>query len=135
MAIDAGQCLDAISPRLSVSGRYSFALVEKVLDLSNNRSNTALEATFMATRKLATRVGFSWQHSHGGLRSSEFSTDDEVSQYDRLIKDNNFHIAGGLAYSFAQFDVFGSYVHFADGTDTHAGRAISFGVSWPFQLR
>ena len=32
-------------------------------------------------------------------------------------------------------EVFGSYVHFADGTDTHAGRAISFGVSWPFQLR
>ena len=134
-AIDAGQRLDAISPRLSVSGRYSFALVEKVLDLSNNRSNTALEATFMATRKLATRVGFSWQHSHGGLRSTEFSSGVEVSQYDRLIKDNNFHIAGGLAYSFAQFDVFGSYVHFADGTDTHAGRAISFGVSWPFQLR
>jgi hypothetical protein len=54
---------------------------------------------------------------------------------DSLIKDNNFHISGDVAYSLPQLDVFGSYVHFADGTDTHAGRAISFGVSWPFQIR
>src|SRR5688500_3092093 len=44
LAVDAGQRLDAISDRLSVSGRYSFALVEKVLDLQNNRSNFGLEA-------------------------------------------------------------------------------------------
>ncbi len=132
-ALDAGQRLDPISPRLSVSGRYSFAVVEQVLDLSNNRSNMSLESGFLVTRKLATRVSFAWQRSHGGLRSTEFLGDDRLQQFDRLLKDNNFHITGGVSYSLPRFDVFASYVHFAGGTDTHVGRVITTGLSWPFE--
>ena len=55
------------------------------------------------------------------------------TQYDRLLRDNNFHVGGGLSYSLPHFDVFGSYVHYADGTDTHVGRAIQAGISWPFE--
>jgi hypothetical protein len=133
LAIDAGQRLDPISDRLSVSARYSFAYVEKVLDLSNNRSNMGLEAGFLATRTLATRVAFSWQRSHGGLRSIDFASDEQYQQYDRIIKDNSFHLTGGIAYSLPRFDLFASYVHFASGTDTHVGRAITAGLSWPFE--
>ncbi len=133
LAVDVGQRLDRISDRLSVSARYSYALVEKVLDIPNNRSNIALESAFLATRKLATRVAFSWQHSHGGLRSNEIVTDEQLSQYDRLIKDNNFHITGGLSYSLPKVDLFASYVHYAAGTDTHVGHAITTGLSWPFE--
>ena len=135
IGIDAGLRLDAVSPRLSVSGRYAYAFVEEVLDLANNRSNMALEAGFLATRRLSTRVGFLWQRSHGGLRTSEFTSDEYLEQFDRLLRDNNFHILGGVAYSFPRFDVFASYVHYADGTDTHVGRAITTGISWPFQTR
>ena len=133
LAVDVGQRLDSISDRLSVSARYSYALVEKVLDMPNNRSNAALEFGLLVTRKLATRAAFSWQHSHGGLRSTEFVTEEQYSQYDRLIKDNSFHITGGLCYSLPKIDLFGSYVHYADGTDTHVGHAITAGVSWPFE--
>jgi hypothetical protein len=135
VAIDVGRRMDAISDRLSISGRYSYALVEKVLDLPNNRSNMALETGFMATRRLSTRLGFTWQRSHGGLRSTEFTTVEEYEQYDRIIRDNHFHIAGGLAYSFPGFDVFASYLHYASGTDTHVGRVITTGISWPFETR
>jgi hypothetical protein len=133
LAVDAGQRLDAISPRLSVSGRYSYALVEKVLDLPNNRSNMSLESGFLVTRKLNTRIAFSWQRSHGGLRSTEVLTDEQFQQFDRLLKDNYFHITGGVSYSLPRFDVFASYVHYVSGTDTHVGRAISAGLSWPFE--
>ena len=133
LAVDVGQRLDRISDRLSVSARYSYAIVEKVLDLPNNRSNIAVESGFLATRRLATRVAFSWQRSHGGLRSNEIVTDEQLSQYDRLIKDNHFHITGGLAYSLPKVDLFASYTHYAGGTDTHVGRAITAGVSWPFE--
>jgi Outer membrane protein beta-barrel domain len=133
LAVDVGQRLDRISDRLSVSARYSYAIVEKVLDLPNNRSNTALEAGILVTRKLATRVAFTWQHSHGGLRSDEIVTDEQLAQYDRLIKDNNFHITGGLSYSLPKVDLFASYVHYAAGTDTHVGHAITAGLSWPFE--
>lgn len=133
IGVDAGQRLDAISERLSISVGYSYAFVEKVLDLQNNRSNISLEPSVVITRSLSSRVAFLWQHSHGGLRSTEIVTDEQLQQYDRIIKDNNFHIAGGVSYSFPRFDVFASYTHYASGTDTHAGRAISFGVSWPFE--
>ena len=133
LQVDVGQRLDAISDRLSVSGRYSYAIVEEVLDLPNNRSNMAVEADIMATRKLATRVGLSWQRSHGGLRSTEVITEEQYAQYDRLIKDNNFHITGGLSYSLPKVDVFASYVHYAAGTDTHVGHAITAGLSFPFE--
>jgi len=134
IALDVGQRLDAISPRLSVAGRYSYAVVEKVLDLANNRSNMGLGADVLITRRLSARIGFSWQRTHGGLRSTEFLTDEQFGQYDRILKDNSFHISGGASYSFPRFDVFASYLHYVDGTDTHLGRAISAGVSWPFEL-
>jgi hypothetical protein len=133
IAVDVGHRLDRISDKLSVSGRYSYAFVEEVLELPNDRSNFALEAGVMASRKLATRVVFSWQRSHGGLRSSDPFTELQFLQYDRLIKDNNFHITGGVAYSLPKVDLFGSYVHYAGGTDTHVGYAISAGLSWPFE--
>lgn len=53
LAIDAGHRLDVISPRLSIAGRYSYAIVEKVLDISNNRSNASFEVGVLATRRRA----------------------------------------------------------------------------------
>jgi hypothetical protein len=133
IAVDAGQRLDAISPRLSVWGRYSYAIVEKAADVSNNRSNMGIETGFQMTRRFGASVGFRWQRTHGGLRSTEFVSDELFEQYDRLIKDNNFHISGGVSYSFPRFDVFASYLHYVSGTDTHVGRAITTGVSLPFE--
>jgi hypothetical protein len=133
LQLDAGRRLDAISDRLSVSARYSYAIVEEVLDLPNNRSNIALEADFLAMRKLVVRGGVSWQRSHGGLRSDEILTEEQIAQYDRIVKDNNFHVNGGLSYSLPKVDVFASYVHYAAGTDTHVGHAITAGLSIPFE--
>jgi hypothetical protein len=133
VGVDAGRRLDAISDRLSVSGRYSYAFVEKVLELPNNRSNFAVEAGFLATRKLATTLTLLWQRSHGGLRSSDPFTPEQYAQYDRILKDNNFHISCGAAYTLPKIDVFASYVHYAGGTDTHVGHAVTAGVSVPFE--
>ncbi|OFW20006.1 MAG: hypothetical protein A3H97_22595 [Acidobacteria bacterium RIFCSPLOWO2_02_FULL_65_29] len=41
--------------------------------------------------------------------------------------------AGGAAYSWPRFDVFGSYVAFVAGTEAHAGRVFTVGISWPFE--
>lgn len=135
LALDAGQRLDPISPRLAVSGRYSYAIVERVLDLPNNRSNVVIEPALLVTRKLSTRAAFAWQRSHGGLRTTEFETDEQWEQYDRILRENYFHVSGGVAYSFPRFDVFASYIRYVSGTDTHGGRAVTVGVSWPFELR
>jgi hypothetical protein len=135
LALDAGQRLDAISPNFSISARYSYAIVERVLNLPNNRSNAALEAAYLVGRKLSTRAVFSWQRSHGGLRATEFDTDERLAQFDRLLRDNSFHVGGGASYSLPRFDVFATYTHYVSGTDTHAGRALTLGISWPLELR
>jgi len=135
LALAAGHRLDAISPRLAVQGQYSYAFVEKVFDVPNNRSNAAVESAFVISRKLSARAVFSWQRTHGGLLAEEFTTPELFEQFDRLVRDHNFHIGAGASYSFSRMDVFVSYVHYVTGSDTHAGRAITAGLSVPFQLK
>jgi hypothetical protein len=132
IAVDAGHRFDAV-PRLSVSGRYSYAFVEKVVNLSINRSNFAIEPAYAVTRKLTASAVFTWQRTHGGLRSNEFTTEEQSVQFDRLIRDNNFHLGATVARTFRRFDVFGSYLDYVGGTDTHDGYAVTIGVSFPFE--
>ena len=134
LALDAGYRIDAISPRFSIAGRYAYAFVEEVLDIPNDRSNASVSFDYLFTRKFSGSLIFYWQRSHGGLKSTEFETDEQWVQFDRLLKDNSFHIGAAFAYSFSRLDVFASYTEFVDGTDTHVGRAVTVGISAPFQL-
>ena len=145
LAIDAGQRLDIISKRLSVQARYSYALVERVVNVPNNRSNAAVEGAFELTRKLSVRGSVFWQHTHGGLRlggpslpelfpPGDVNTTERLTEHDRLLRDNNWRVGGGMSYGFSRFDLFGSYIAYVRGTDTHAGRAVIGGISWPFEL-
>jgi hypothetical protein len=137
VGVDAGRRLDELTPRLMVSARYSYAIVEKVQDsvgteIANNRSNGAVEAAFMFSRRLAVRGAFAWQITHGGLASTEFN-DDNFYLFDRVLRDNYRHVGAGLSYSFPRADVFFGGVFYVAGTDTHAGRAWTIGVSLPFE--
>ena len=86
----------------------------------------------------------SWQRTHGGLRfgppppsaflpPGEVDTPEKLFQHDRLLRDNSFHVGGGASYPLPQFDVFGSFVRYAHGTDSHSGHVVTFGVSFPFE--
>jgi hypothetical protein len=143
LAVDLGQRLDRISPKLSVQGRYSYAIVERVLDIPNNRSNVTLEGAFQLTRKFGARGFTTWQRTHGGLRfggmgalapPGEVDTPEKLSQHDRLLRDNNFRAGGGASYSLPKVDLFASYLAYVSGTDSHLGRAFTAGISWPFEL-
>jgi hypothetical protein len=93
----------------------------------------AVEVGLLATRRVAIRSALSWQVSHGGLRSTEIKTEEQLQQFDRLLRDNFFHVTGGAAYSLPRVDLFVSYTHYISGTDTHVGYAITTGVSVPFE--
>ena len=64
----------------------------------------------------------------------EVNTPERLFEHDRLLRDNNFRLGAGVAYSMQRMDVFASYVELMRGTDSHGGRAITFGVSLPFEL-
>lgn len=134
LAVDAGLRLDVISPKLSLQGRYSYAFVERVLDIPNNRSNFVLQAGFQATRRLALRGLAIWQRTHGGLRVPEDINLENAPQHDRLLRDNHFRAGAGVSYQLAQVDVYASYIEFVSGANTHSGRAFTVGVSLPFEF-
>lgn len=144
LAVDGGVRLDPISPKLSMQARYAYGFVEKVLAISHDRSNIGLVSAYQATRRLSARGEVSWQRTHGGLRAGsstghpfplpgEIGLDPErLGQHDRLLRDNNWRLGGSGAYSLNKLDVFASYLHYMGGSDTHAGHALTIGVSWPF---
>ena len=145
LAVAAGQRLDAISPRLSVQARYAYAFVERVLDISTNRSNFAFETAYQISRRFAARGLLAWQWTHGGLRAGgptlpdlqppgEINSPERFKQHDRLLRNNYFHAGAGISYSLSLLDFYASYIEFVNGTDTHTGRAFTVGVSWPFEL-
>jgi hypothetical protein len=144
LALDGGVRLDAISSRLALMGRYQYAVVEEVLDVSHNRSNVSATVSVTISERLSVRGGASWQRTHGGLRfgslpgsslpvPGEFTTEALFDQHDRLLRDNNTRLGGGVSYSLPRVDLFVSYMQFVAGTDTHSGQAITLGVSLPFQ--
>jgi hypothetical protein len=140
-----GRRLDALSPKLSLQGSYAYAVVERVAGVANNRSNATIQAAWLASRKLSARGFATVQRTHGGLRAGtapppaegfpwgEITSSDLFAQHDRLLRDNSLHLGGGLSYSLPRIDLFGSFVKYVRGTDTHAGRVLTAGVSWPFE--
>jgi hypothetical protein len=140
VGVAAGRRLDAISPRLSVQGTYSYAFVQPVVDVEHNRSNVSLEGAVLATRKLSLRGTALWQRTHGGLRApspgsptGDVVTQELASQHDRLMRDNYLRVGAAAAWSLPSVDVFGAWVHYLSGTSTHTGNAFTIGVSYPFE--
>jgi hypothetical protein len=145
LAVDVGQRLDFLSPRLAVEGRYSYAFVERVLDVSTNRSNASFAVAFQALDRLAVRAVVSRQVTHGGLQPGlepapqpdgypwgDITTAELFREHDRLLRDDSWHVGAALSYGFARADLFATYVEFVSGRNTHAGRAFTLGVSIPF---
>ncbi len=144
LGLDAGQRLDRLAENLTVQERYTYAFVERSLDLPNNRSNFSVEGNYVVKRRLVLRGYSGWQRTHGGLRSGslppsglvfpgEIDTPERLAEHDRLLRDNHWRAGGGLSYSFDRVDLFANYTAYVRGTDTHAGGALTVGVSVPFR--
>jgi hypothetical protein len=145
IGVDAGWQMRAMARDLVVQGRYSYAFVQRVLGISMNRSNARGQVSYRVKRGLSVLGQFYWQRTHGGLRlgspppadlefPGEVNSPDLWYQHDRLLRDNYWRAGGGLNYSLRQLDLFAAYTAFVAGTDTHTGRAITFGFSVPFRL-
>ena len=144
-AVDAGQRLDWISPRLSVSSRYAYTLVPRVLGVPSNRSNLAADIAFQVTDAFAIEGNLTRQVTHGGLRTGslppggpdgipwgEITTPELFREHDRLLRDNYWRMGTSVSYSFRALSAFVSYLEFLSGSDTHRGRALTGGISIPF---
>src|SRR4029077_4032500 len=99
LGVDVGRRLDKISPRLAIQGRYSFAFVEQVLDVPNNRSNGSLVASYQLLGDLSLQALVTGQVTHGGLNAppglptppnpGQIEAFQRFLQHDRVMNDDN----------------------------------------------
>jgi hypothetical protein len=142
LGMDVRRRIDAISQNFYIQGNYTYAFVERVLDIPNNRSNAKLQGVFLLTERLTLEGRLTWQHTHGGLRFGippgppvDVITPEAFDQHDRLQGENYWRTGLGVNYSLQRMNIFADFSGVIAGSDTHTLRALAFGVSFPFQLR
>ncbi len=134
-------------PRASVQAGYTYAFVEKVLDIKLDRSNAFVDIGYALTGRLYAHANGLWQRTHGGLRAGSLTGHpfplpgelgppggDRFVQRDRILRVNNWKVGGGLAYSLGPVDVFASITNVVQGTDSHRSQTYTVGATWYFDL-
>jgi hypothetical protein len=134
-------------PKASVQAGYTYAFVEKVLDIKLDRSNAFVDIGYVLTRRLYVHANGLWQRTHGGLRAGSLTGNpfplpgelgppgsERFRQRDRILRVNNWKVGGGLAYSLGPADVFASITNVVQGTDSHRSQAYTVGATWYFDF-
>jgi len=128
-------------PGLFISGRYGFGFVEKVLDISHNRSLADLEAGYFFNSSFRAFTMANAGYTHGGIDfpinglpglPAEFR-----ANHDQIQRIHFVNVGLGFAYSISDtFDVFGSASRQVTGRNGHSmDKAFTAGVSWGFRRR
>ena len=112
-------------PGLFVSGRYSYGFLEKVQDISHNRSSADLEVGYFVSPGLRVFGMTSGQYTHGGV---DFPTSGGLRAlplpyqpvHDVIQRVHALKAGGGAAYSLTDsIDVFGSVATQVAGRNGH----------------
>jgi len=128
-------------PGMFVSSRIAYGFVEKVQDISHNRSLVDLEAGYFVTPSFRAFGMMNGQHSFGGI---DFPLTGQAGLpaallpvHDVIQRVNFVNLGGGIAYSITDsFDMFGSFLRQVDGRNGHMlNRGITAGASWSFSRK
>lgn len=137
MGVNVGRDLEGLLPRSYIQGRYSYSIVEPVLEFRLNRSNADWELGYFATDRVALRLTAAWQRTHGGL---QIPIDNNHPRYheihDQATRSNFFRVGGGVSFSLTNsLGLHADFNNTAAGNNTHKPRGLSLGISWRFSRR
>jgi hypothetical protein len=142
LGVNFGSELHRVLPGAYVQAYYSYAFVERVLDIHHDRSNGALELGYYLTPSLGARFLASGFYTHGGICNCStlaLGTPINASNPYRLHHDQIEHasaisLGGGLSYLLTgSVDVYATYIRTVLGHGGHKiDHGISFGFSWGF---
>jgi hypothetical protein len=128
-------------PNTFVSARVGYGFVEKVQDISHNRSSGDLEVGYFVTPAFRTFGMASGQYTHGGIQFPAGGLAAVPAKY-KLVHDvvqqvSFLNLGAGFAYSVREsFDVFGSFTRQVAGRNGHLlNRGVTMGASWSFSAR
>jgi len=137
-----GRPLDEVVPNAYFQGRYSYAFVERVMNIYHNRSNLDLQIGYFVTPTLQLMVFGMGQWTYGGLvldkaiiprtwTAADFHHHAQVSQSELL------GIGGGAAYQLTNWiDVSATYMTTPAGKNDHAINSLfAVGVTLGFSPR
>jgi hypothetical protein len=132
-----GQRLDSIVSGLSAGASYQYAAVGRVLGVPVNRSNGSVQVGYALRQGLAARGLLTWQRTHGGLRGWEVvdpEFPERLTQFDRMLRDNYLQTGGGVSYSRGAWDISGSFLRTARGSNSHDVHVFSLTASRLFEI-
>jgi hypothetical protein len=142
VGFSAGRRLDPILEAGFAQVRYSYAFVEKVLDVSHDRSNVDLEVGYFLTEALGVSVTGSYQKTHGGLAlplpgtpaSTAFKASPYYVHHDQLARSDYVNVGGSISYALTgTVDVFATYQSMVWGRNVHAVQpGLAVGLNWGF---
>jgi hypothetical protein len=125
-------------PGVFVSSRVAYGFVEKVLDISHNRSMADLEVGYFLTPSLRAFAMATGQYTHGGIEfplGGYFALAPEHQPIHDVIQRVHFvNAGGGFAYSISDsVDMFASFSRLVTGRNGHVlNRGVTIGASWSF---
>ncbi|HTO85922.1 MAG TPA: hypothetical protein VMR54_00145 [Thermoanaerobaculia bacterium] len=141
VGVNFGSGLDRLLPGGYVQAMYSYAFVERVLDIHHDRSNAALELGYFVTPSLGARFLATGFYTHGGLSFRQPSdlgpgslSNPIFVHHDQIGHESGISLGGGLSYALTgSVDVYATYMRTVLG---HLGvrieHGIAFGFSWGF---
>jgi hypothetical protein len=138
IGVHVGRDLSPILPRGYFEARYTYSFVNTDEDVPVNRSNALLEIGYSVTRLIIVRALGTWQRTHGGLNGfPEFSQSEELLEnHDRLLRDRNWRLGGGLVYSMTRsLDTSVSVIRVMAGSNSHYGTAVTAIMTWNFSTK
>jgi len=140
VGVYAAKLVERGLPGLFISGRYGYGFVEKVVNVSHNRSLADLEVGYFFNSRFRAFTMANAGYTHGGIDfpqtggiaalPPEYRTD-----HDRIQKVHHLDMGGGAAFSLTDnLDVFGSFAKMVAGRNGHAlNYGITTGLSWSFR--
>jgi hypothetical protein len=128
-------------PGMFVSGRAGYGFVEKVDNVSHNRSVADLEVGYFVTPAFRAFGIANAQYTHGGIEFPLGGLPALPPQYravhDVIQRVHYVNAGAGFAYSINDsVDMFGSFSRLVVGRNGHVlNRGITVGASWSFSRR
>lgn len=133
--VSIGRRLDPVLGDAYFQARYAYAIPERVLGISHNRSNFDLEVGYFVTPALTLRALSFVQVSHGGFHEPyDIVTPVDFEHHDQLARSKFFELGFSAAYALTRsLDGYVAWLKTLSARNTHmiAG-AISVGVSVNF---
>jgi hypothetical protein len=140
IGINVGRRLDRVLPKAFVQAQYSYAFVQRILNISPNRSNVEAQLGYFLTPRLSLLASTQWYHSYEGLEA-HFElpppgglTEEQWRRHDQLAKASLLDVTGGVSFAMnRKVEMFASFGRSITGTNGHLhASVITVGVSRTF---